>query len=278
MTDTPILDVRNLTVQYESENGTIVSNRAVSLSVYPKEITGLIGYNASGKSSLIKACMGLLLEEGKITSGNVFFGDQDITEKNGEEFLTYQNMMQNIRGSQMTAVFQNPGTYFDPTMKIGKQVMEMLDKKSFFHSRETKKKAAELLKEFDIADAEKVMKRFPMELSGGTLQKISLAMALSVHPKMLFLDEPFNALDKLSKEKMLEVLERYQKEYGIAVLLVSHDLQLIRRLCANVYVMLDGKIEGFGVTDDILERPTNPFIKEYVELQKEKNSEEERAM
>lgn len=261
----PILNVKNLTIEYENENSTIIANRAVSLELYSNEITGIIGYNASGKTTLLKACMGLLLKDSKITSGEITFEGKDITERSDINFYEYQDSMKDIRGKDIAMIFQNPSSYFDPTMKISKQIYEALNSHSKVSFLDRKTKAIELLEKFHVQDPKKVLNKYPIELSGGTLQKIQIAMALFNKPKVLLADEPFSALDEISTQEMIEIFKEYHNEYGMSILIILHDLNILKELCENGYFMKDGVLSECYSIENMFDT-SNTDIQEYIEM------------
>ncbi len=267
MKEYPILDVKNLTIQYETEKGTIIANRAVSLELYPEEITGIVGYNASGKSTLLKAIIGLLLNEGTIESGSITYNGKDITQHKDMDFYDYQKFMQDIRGKEIAMVFQNPSSYFDPTMKIKKQIYEALP--SNISLLERKQYALDLLNEFHIQDPKKVLSSYPMECSGGTLQKIMIALSLIRKPKILLCDEPFSALDEISTQEMMNLFKKYVHESHMSILLISHDLDVIKALCDNAYFMKDGEISTCGKVPEMFEQPVDSNIQDFISMKEE---------
>ncbi len=267
MKEYPILEVKNLTIQYENENGTIIANRAVSMELYQDEITGIVGYNASGKSTLLKAIMGLLLKEASIEEGKILYKDKDITEYKDKDFFAYQDMMKEIRGKEIAMIFQNPTSYFDPTMKISKQIYEALPKDIPFLKR--KAHALDLLNEFHVQDASKVLKSYPMELSGGTLQKIMIALALMHRPNVLLCDEPFSALDEISTQEMIDIIKKYKAETKMSVIFVSHDIELVKELCDNAYMMKDGVISACYEVPLMFEQPTDEDVINYIAMKEE---------
>lgn len=269
MSELPILDIKNLTIEYESETGTILANRAVSIAVNKNEIVGIVGPNACGKSTLLKASMGLLMKEAKIVNGTVSFEGKDITEKFGDDFIEYQKGMSAIRGKDMAMIFQEPSSYFDPLMSVSDQMIESIRLHQKMHCWDAKKIAIQLLTEVGIDDAKKVMKKYPVQLSGGLLQKVMIAMALINKPKLIVADEPFSDLDEISENIALEVLLKYCHENNASMLLVSHDLELMKKVCDNVYFMYEGEISDFGKCPDIFEKTTNPFFKEYIEMKED---------
>ena len=237
-----LLEINDLTVKYTLENSEVIANKNISLSIQEGDKSCLLGFNGSGKTTLLKACIGLLSQDTKIKSGKIMFQDKDITQYPDISFIDYQDSMECIRGKEISMIFQNPANYFDPTMKIGKQIYETLCAHDKIPLLERKKRAINLLEEFQVPDSSRVLKKYPVELSIGTLQKIAIALAFVHKPKLILADEPFSSIDELSKQSLIQIFKKYQKEYGITILYSLHDLNEIKALCDYAYFMKDGKI------------------------------------
>ena len=158
------------------------------------------------------------------------FQDKDITQYPDISFIDYQDSMQCIRGKEISMIFQNPANYFDPTMKIGKQIYETLCAHDKIPLLERKKRAISLLEQFQVPDPSRALKKYPVELSIGTLQKIAIALAFVHKPKLILADEPFSSIDELSKQSLIQIFKKYQKKYGITILHSLHDLNDIKEL------------------------------------------------
>ena len=237
-----LLEISDLTVKYILENSEVIANKNISLAIQEGDRSCLLGFNGSGKTTLLKACIGLLSQDAKIESGKIMFQDKDITQYPDTNFIDYQDSMQCIRGKEISMIFQNPASYFDPTMKIGKQIYETLCAHDKIPLLERKKRAISLLEEFQVPDPSRVLKKYPVELSIGTLQKIAIALAFVHKPKLILADEPFSSIDELSKQSLIQIFKKYQKEYGITILYSLHDLNDIKELCDYDYFMKDGEI------------------------------------
>lgn len=237
-----LLEINDLTVKYTLENSEVIANKNISLSIQEGDKSCLLGFNGSGKTTLLKACIGLLSQDAKIESGKIMFQDKNITQYPDTNFIDYQDSMQCIRGKEISMIFQNPANYFDPTMKIGKQIYETLCAHDKIPLLERKKRAINLLEEFQVPDSSRVLKKYPLEVSIGTLQKIAIALAFVHKPKLILADEPFSSIDELSKQSLIQIFKKYQKEYGITILYSLHDLNEIKALCDYAYFMKDGEI------------------------------------
>lgn len=240
-----LLDVRNLTVQFHTDNGTIRAADNVSLKVEPGEIVGLIGESGCGKSTLMRAIMGILPPQAEMTCDRL-------------------HLTEGVNRAAM--VFQDPLTYLNPSLKVGRQLREtILCHRGRMDRRELDERAAELLRMVDIKQAETVLKKYPFELSGGQRQRIVLAIALACEPTLLLADEPTTALDVTVQRQLLSRLGRIAREQNMAVLIASHDFGVIASLAERVLVMQDGKIVESGSVEQVYHTPQNPYTISLIE-------------
>ena len=266
MNSEPILEVRHLNVWYRP-SGVLRRGRQqvlhdVSFDLYRGEILGLVGESGSGKSVTMKAAMGILASNAKVTGGTIEFSyhHADGTPQT-VDILTKDKkwIRRHINGKRIAMVFQDPMTSLDPTMTIGKQIMEGM----IWHFKTPKKeawdKAVELLKEVGIEDAEKRMKNYPHQLSGGMRQRVVIAIALACNPDLLICDEPTTALDVTIQAKIIELIRRVQKERGISVIYITHDLGVVAKVADYVNVMYAGKIVEKGMINEIFYDPKHPY-------------------
>ncbi len=264
-----VLEIKDLTVKYHTEeNGTVTADRAVCLNAEAGRITGIIGFSGSGKTSLMLAVMGLLPKEAEIESGTVKFQGTDITVSAFPDLLAHDTFMSGIRGKDMCMIFQNPMSYFDPTVKIGAQIAEVLRNHRKCGWFESRRMAAEMLAALNVPDAKKVCRRYPIEVNGGLLQKAAIAIGLANKPKLLIADEPFSALDA---ENTALVCERFEelKNQGSAVIVILHDLRTAERLCDDIAVMNNGEIVEQGTAAEVMNNPQSEYTKELIEFAKE---------
>lgn len=257
-----ILNIQDLDISFQTTAGTVHAIRGVNIDLYKGETVAIVGESGSGKSVTMKAVMGILASNATVTNGSIEFSYHhadgspetvNIMEKDKKWIRRH------INGKRIAMVFQDPMTSLDPTMTIGKQIMEGM----IWHFKTPKKeawnKAVELLKEVGIEDAEKRMKNYPHQLSGGMRQRVVIAIALSCNPDLLICDEPTTALDVTIQAKIIELIKRVQKERGISVIYITHDLGVVAKVADYVNVMYAGKIVEKGKINEIFYEPKHPY-------------------
>ena len=248
-----ILSVKNLDITFKTNAGNIHAIRGVSFDLPRGKTIALVGESGSGKSVTMKAVTGLLDSNSVINAGNIFY--------NGEDLLTLskKDLRQKINGRQIAMVFQDPMTSLDPTMQIGDQIMEAMFLHQKISTADAEKKAIELLNLVGIIDAEKRMKNYPHQLSGGMRQRIVIAIALSCEPKILICDEPTTALDVTIQAKILNLIKDIQAKMNLSVIYITHDLGVVAKVADFVNVMYAGKIIEVGTVDEIFYDPRHPY-------------------
>jgi len=250
-----ILDVRNLKVYFDTEAGVVKALEDVSYTVYKGEVLGLVGETGSGKSISSHTVMGLIPQPpGKILQGQVIFEGEDLLKKSKKE-------MREIRGTKITMIFQEPMTSLNPVFTIEEQMMDVLLAHNGLTKSQAKEKIIESLYKVRLQDPDIVLKKYPHQLSGGMRQRIMIAMALSCNPSLLIADEPTTALDVTIQNQILGLLKEAQKEYGLSVLLITHDLGIVAQICDHVAVMYAGYIVEYGTINQIFENPLHPYTK-----------------
>jgi peptide/nickel transport system ATP-binding protein len=246
MTD-PLLEISGLRIATRRAEDTVSLVEDVSLSVQPGERVGLVGESGSGKSLTCLSVMGLLPSGLGVVEGAVTYRGTDLTtlgERGYNEF----------RGSDLAMIYQEPLTSLNPLMRIGRQVGEVLG-----NGRSTAMAVREALHRVGIGDADRVMRQFPHELSGGMRQRAMIAMATLAKPRLLIADEPTTALDVTIQTQVLKVMYDISVEFGTAIVLVSHDLAAVERLVDRLVVMYAGRIVEDGPTAEVLARPQHPY-------------------
>ena len=257
-----ILDIKNLDVSFRTSAGKIHALRGVNIDLYRGETVAIVGESGSGKSVSMKAAMGLLASNAVINGGEILFrykGDDGEIQQVDILKAEKKWIRRNINGKHMAMVFQDPMTSLDPTMPIGKQITEGMIAHMGISKSEAWEKAKALLEEVGITDAEKRMKNYPHQLSGGMRQRVVIAIALSCDPDLLICDEPTTALDVTIQAMILDLIRKVQKERGISVIYITHDLGVVAKVADYVNVMYAGKIVEVGNVNEIFYEPAHPY-------------------
>ena len=257
-----VLTVRDLSITFSTTAGPVHAIRGVNLALYRGETLAIVGESGSGKSVTVKAAMGILAKNGTVDSGSIEFTyrhDDGTPETVDILKMKKQDIRRHINGKRIAMIFQDPMTSLDPTMPIGKQIMEGMIWHYKTPKAEAYKKAVELLKEVGITDAEERMKNYPHQLSGGMRQRVVIAIALACDPELLICDEPTTALDVTIQAKILELIQKIQKERNISVIYITHDLGVVAKVADFVNVMYAGRIVETGTIDEIYYEPAHPY-------------------
>ena len=258
-----ILKIRDLSISFQTDAGQVNAIRGVDLDLYKGETIAIVGESGSGKSVTTKAIMGILANNGKIESGSIEYvwHDENTGERQERDIvkLSEREMQKEIRGRKIAMVFQDPMTSLNPTLTIGKQVMEPMIYHYGKSKEEAYQKAVELLQEVGITDAEKRMKNYPHQLSGGMRQRVVIAIALSCDPYVLICDEPTTALDVTIQATILELIQDIQRKKDLSVIYITHDLGVVAKVADFVNVMYAGKIIETGTINEIFYDPRHPY-------------------
>ncbi len=247
-----LLEVKDLAVSFQTYAGEVQAVRDVSFHVGKGETLAIVGESASGKSVMAKSLMGLLPNNSKIKEGTATFGGRDLLKLSERE-------MQKIRGPKIAMVFQDPMTSLDPTMRVGNQIMESIKEHLGLKGRAAKERAIELLKAVHIPNAEKRLRQYPHEFSGGMRQRVVIAIALACDPEILICDEPTTALDVTIQEQIMELLAELQETRGTSIILITHDLGVVASVAHRVTVMYSGRVIETGTIHDIFNDPKHPY-------------------
>ena len=257
-----ILSVKDLNIKFNLRGKVLHAIRGIDLDVYHGEVLAIVGESGSGKSVTVKAAMGILAKNGRVDSGSIeytYHHDDGTPETVDILKMKKGDIRRHINGKRIAMIFQDPMTSLDPTMPIGKQIMEGMIWHYKTPKAEAYKKAVSLLKEVGITDAEARMKNYPHQLSGGMRQRVVIAIALACDPELLICDEPTTALDVTIQAKILELIQRIQKERNISVIYITHDLGVVAKVADFVNVMYAGRIVETGTTDEIYYAPAHPY-------------------
>ena len=250
-----LVDIKNLSVSYFTYAGEVQSVRDVSFSIEKGKTTALVGESGCGKSVTSKSLMGLIEKPGRIKEGSQIV----YNEKNILEFTEKQ--WQDFRGKECSMIFQDALVSLNPTMRIGKQIIENLanHNEENLPQGELRKKAVDMLKMVGIPDAEACLEKYPHELSGGMRQRVMIATAMITRPNLLIADEPTTALDVTIQAQILELMKDLQKQLGMAIVMITHDLGVVADMADEIVVMYAGKIVEKGSNDDIFYNPRHPY-------------------
>ena len=257
-----VLTVRDLSITFTTAAGPVHAIRGVNLDLYRGETLAIVGESGSGKSVTVKAAMGILAKNGRVDSGTIeytYHHDDGTPETVDILKMKKQDIRRHINGKRIAMIFQDPMTSLDPTMPIGKQIMEGMIWHYKTPKAEAYRKAVELLKEVGITDAEERMKNYPHQLSGGMRQRVVIAIALACDPELLICDEPTTALDVTIQAKILELIQKIQRERNISVIYITHDLGVVAKVADFVNVMYAGRIVETGTIDEIYYEPAHPY-------------------
>ena len=257
MNEKIILSVENLDITFRTTAGNIHAIRGVDMEIPRGSTVAIVGESGSGKSVTMKAVAGLLDSNAVINSGKIFyrFENQSVDLLQ----LPKKDLRKNFNGKHISMVFQDPMTSLDPTMQIGKQIAEGMLLHQKISKSDAMNKAVELLKTVGINDAEKRIKNYPHQLSGGMRQRVVIAGALATSPKILICDEPTTALDVTIQAKILELIKNLQRQMEISVIYITHDLGVVAKVADFINVMYAGKIIERGTADDIFYDPRHPY-------------------
>lgn len=257
-----ILEIRDLDITFNTTAGPVHAIRGINLDLEKGKTAAIVGESGSGKSVTMRAVMGILANNAVVNRGTVDFHYRHEDGSDADVDILQQDkkwIREHINGKRMAMIFQDPMTSLDPTMQIGKQIMEGMIWHFHTPKDEARKKAIELLKEVGIEDPEKRMKEYPHQLSGGMRQRVVIAIALACDPDLLICDEPTTALDVNIQAKILELIQKEQRERGISVIYITHDLGVVAKVADFVYVMYAGKIVEQGSINEIFYEPKHPY-------------------
>ena len=250
-----MLEIRDLHVQFHTSDHEAV--RGISLKVDEGEIMGLVGESGSGKSVTAMMIAGLLRSDRVKTNGQILLDGKDMLRAGGEELLSYQ-------GKDIGVVFQEPMSALNPVMRIGPQVEECLRVHTDFSKEDRRALALQAMRDVDLDDVEALYNKYPHELSGGMLQRVCIAAAIVSRPRLLLADEPTTALDVTIQAQILELLKRLNRERDMSILFISHNLNVVRKLCTRVAVMQKGRIVEEGETEQVFHHPKDPYTQRLI--------------
>lgn len=248
-----LLEVKNLEVGFQTYGGYVQAVRGVSFDISKGETLAIVGESGSGKSVTTQAIMKLIpMPPGEIRRGEVLLEGEDLVSKTSKQ-------MERILGQDISMIFQDPMTSLNPTMKIGKQITEVILKHNNVSKEAAHKRAVELLQLVGIPRAEERVSQYPHQFSGGMRQRVMIAIALAASPKLLIADEPTTALDVTIQAQILELMKSIKKEVGSSIIFITHDLGVVANVADRVAVMYAGQIVEIGTVDEIFYDPRHPY-------------------
>ncbi len=248
-----ILEVSDLHVSFDIDAGEVQAVRGVDFVIDKGETLAIVGESGSGKSVTTKAITKLFQgDSGRIKKGKINFLGEDLAKKSEQELIK-------LRGKDISMIFQDPMTSLNPTMKIGKQVMEPLIKHKNYNKANAKKRALEILNLVGLPNAEKRFNAYPHQFSGGQRQRIVIATALACEPKVLIADEPTTALDVTMQAQILELMKELQHKISTSIIFITHDLGVVANIADRVAVMYGGQMVETGDVDEIFYDPKHPY-------------------
>lgn len=262
MSEDLILEIRNLSVSFKDRKKTINVIRGVDLSLIRGKTLAIVGESGSGKSVTVKSVMALNTKGAIIDGGEILYnrknpdGTMETIDLTG---LTSKQIIKNINGQKIAMVFQDPLAILNPTMTIGKQITEGMRLHRKISRKDARQEAIKLLTHVGINEPELRMKQYPHQLSGGMRQRVVIAIALSCNPDVLICDEPTTALDVTIQSKILELIKNIQRERGLSVIYITHDLGVVAQVADYVAVMYAGKVIEKGTAEDVFFRPAHPY-------------------
>ncbi|MGD6899465.1 ABC transporter ATP-binding protein [Bacillus infantis] len=248
-----LLEVKDLRVSFQTYGGEVQAVRGVSFDLHKGETLAIVGESGSGKSVTSQTIMKLIpMPPGRIAGGQILLNGDDIVPKSEKE-------MEKIRGKEISMIFQDPMTSLNPTMKIGRQIMEVLIKHQNMSSSAAKERATELLRLVGIPMPERRVNQYPHEFSGGMRQRAMIAIALAASPKLLIADEPTTALDVTIQAQILDLMKDLQSKMDTSIIFITHDLGVVANVADRVAVMYAGQIVEMGTVDEIFYDPRHPY-------------------
>ena len=249
-----LLEVKDLHTSFFTPAGEVKAVNGVSFNLERGKVLGIVGESGSGKSVTAYSIMQILEKTGKIVSGSIKLDGQELVG-------IHENGMKEVRGNKISIIFQDPMTSLNPTYTIGHQLMEAILLHTPRNKQQAYDRAVEMLRLVNVNEPEKRMKQYPFEFSGGMRQRVMIAMALACEPDILIADEPTTALDVTIQAQILELMQQLQKELGMAIIMITHDLGVVAQMCDEVIVMYAGSICEQGSADEIFYNPKHEYTK-----------------
>ncbi|HDR8155871.1 TPA: ABC transporter ATP-binding protein [Bacillus cereus] len=249
-----VVELKDLQTHFQTDEGTVKAVNHVSFVVREGETVCVVGESGCGKSVTALSIMGLIAESGSVVGGDILYEGKSLLGMKEKE-------LRSLRGNDIAMIFQEPMTSLNPVFTVGEQIVETLREHELLSKNEAYKKAIELIRKVGIARADEIVHSYPHELSGGMLQRIMIAVALSCNPKLLIADEPTTALDVTIQAQILDLLRQVKEEFKTSILLITHDLGVVAEMADYVVVMYGGKVIEEAPVLEIFQNPKHPYTK-----------------
>ncbi|WP_242319767.1 ABC transporter ATP-binding protein [Bacillus cereus group sp. BfR-BA-01349] len=249
-----VVELKDLQTHFQTDEGTVKAVNHVSFAVREGETVCVVGESGCGKSVTALSIMGLIAESGSVVGGDILYEGKSLLGMKEKE-------LRSLRGNDIAMIFQEPMTSLNPVFTVGEQIVETLREHELLSKNEAYKKAIELIRKVGIARADEIAHSYPHELSGGMLQRIMIAVALSCNPKLLIADEPTTALDVTIQAQILDLLRQVKEEFKTSILLITHDLGVVAEMADYVVVMYGGKVIEEAPVLEIFQNPKHPYTK-----------------
>lgn len=249
-----VVELKDLQTHFQTEEGTVKAVNHVSFAVREGETVCVVGESGCGKSVTALSIMGLIAESGSVVGGDILYEGKSLLGMKEKE-------LRSLRANDIAMIFQEPMTSLNPVFTVGEQIVETLREHELLSKNEAYKKAIELIRKVGIARANEIVHSYPHELSGGMLQRIMIAVALSCNPKLLIADEPTTALDVTIQAQILDLLRQVKEKFKTSILLITHDLGVVAEMADYVVVMYGGKVIEEAPVLEIFQNPKHPYTK-----------------
>ncbi|MDR3336619.1 MAG: ABC transporter ATP-binding protein [Treponema sp.] len=256
--ETPLLRVENLSIAISRGKKTFTAVDGIGFSLREGEILGIVGESGCGKSLTALSIPGLLPSAARVSSGSISFDGRDLRSLSEQEYCL-------LRGKEIAMVFQEPALSLNPLMRIGRQIEEMLELHGSKDKKINRNRIVEIMENLGLREGEELIRSYPHQLSGGMCQRVMIALAMIGNPRLLIADEPTTALDLTTQAQILDLMRELNHKRGNAILFISHDLGVIRRLCRRVLVMYAGKIVESGTVEDVFDNPLHEYTKSLID-------------
>ncbi len=263
---TPLLSVRNLKTYFPQDEGTVKAVDGASFDVHSGRTLGIVGESGCGKSITARSILRIVDRPGRIVAGQILFQRQNVADAADVDAMvdltqltSYGEEMRAIRGAEIALIFQEPMSSFSPVHTVGNQIIEAILLHQQVDKREARARAIDMLRRVGIPLPEQRLEAYAYQLSGGLRQRAMIAMALSCNPRLLIADEPTTALDVTTQAQILDLMRHLQQEYGMAIMLITHDLGVVAEMADDVVVMYLGRIVEQASVDEIFYAPKHPY-------------------